>query len=75
MAKNKTKYICDNCGYESSGWMGKCPSCSEWNTLKEEFTEPRGIEKTGHSVRLMGLDDIKSDDSVRLLRVHRDADP
>lgn len=66
MAKTKTKYICDNCGYESSGWMGKCPSCSDWNTFKEEITEVRGTDIKGHSVRLMGLSDIKADASIRM---------
>lgn len=33
MAKNTTVYFCTECGYEVSGWMGKCPSCGAWNTL------------------------------------------
>ena len=37
MAKKKTKFICQNCGYESAKWMGKCPGCSEWNTMTEEI--------------------------------------
>lgn len=36
MAKNKTIYICSNCGYESPKWYGKCPTCGEWDTLNEE---------------------------------------
>lgn len=35
MAKDKTAYVCDNCGQESSKWLGKCPSCGQWNTFKE----------------------------------------
>ena len=35
MAKDKIAYVCDNCGQESSKWMGKCPSCGQWNTFKE----------------------------------------
>jgi len=35
MAKVKNSYICNNCGYETSKWNGKCPSCGEWNTLEE----------------------------------------
>lgn len=35
MAKDKRMYVCDNCGQESSKWMGKCPSCGQWNTFKE----------------------------------------
>lgn len=35
MAKNKTVYVCSNCGQESSKWQGKCAACGEWNTFKE----------------------------------------
>lgn len=35
MAKDKIAYVCDNCGQESSKWIGKCPSCGQWNTFKE----------------------------------------
>ncbi|WP_163971919.1 DNA repair protein RadA [Oceanobacillus halotolerans] len=37
MAKRKTKYVCQECGYESAKWMGKCPGCNNWNTLVEEL--------------------------------------
>jgi DNA repair protein RadA/Sms len=36
MAKTKTVFFCTNCGVESSKWLGRCPSCSEWNTYTEE---------------------------------------
>lgn len=36
MVKSKTLFICQECGYESSGWLGKCPACSKWNTFVEE---------------------------------------
>ena len=36
MAKAKTAFFCQSCGYESPKWVGKCPSCSEWNTMVEE---------------------------------------
>lgn len=35
MAKDKTAYVCENCGQESAKWIGKCPSCGQWNTFKE----------------------------------------
>ncbi|WP_077324077.1 DNA repair protein RadA [Virgibacillus siamensis] len=37
MAKRKVKYVCQECGYESAKWMGKCPGCGNWNTLVEEL--------------------------------------
>ena len=36
MAKNKTVFVCNECGYESPKWMGKCPACNAWNTFFEE---------------------------------------
>ena len=35
MAKDKIAYVCSNCGQESAKWIGKCPSCGQWNTFKE----------------------------------------
>ena len=35
MAKDRIAYVCSNCGQESSKWIGKCPSCGQWNTFKE----------------------------------------
>ncbi|WHH61324.1 DNA repair protein RadA [Petroclostridium sp. X23] len=39
MAKQKTIFICQDCGYESPKWMGKCPGCGEWNSLVEEVQQ------------------------------------
>lgn len=39
MAKTKSAYFCQSCGYESAKWLGKCPSCNSWNTFVEEVTE------------------------------------
>ncbi len=36
MTKSKSKFFCKECGYESSGWLGKCPGCGQWNTFVEE---------------------------------------
>ena len=45
MAKRKTKFMCQDCGYESPKWMGKCPGCGQWNRMVEE------VEKAGTSRR------------------------
>lgn len=39
MAKTKSAYFCQSCGYESAKWLGKCPSCNSWNTFVEEIIE------------------------------------
>lgn len=36
MAKAKTIFVCNSCGYESAKWLGKCPACNEWNSFYEE---------------------------------------
>lgn len=40
MSKNKSKYVCTDCGYESPKWMGKCPGCHAWNTMSEFIERP-----------------------------------
>ena len=40
MAKSKTVFVCQNCGVESAKWIGRCPSCKEWNTYHEEIVTP-----------------------------------
>ncbi|WP_199139937.1 DNA repair protein RadA [Pedobacter sp. ASV12] len=39
MAKTKSAYFCQSCGYESPKWLGKCPSCNQWNTFVEEVID------------------------------------
>ncbi len=39
MAKTKTTFFCQNCGAQSGKWIGKCPSCNEWNTYVEEIVK------------------------------------
>ncbi|MEM5796083.1 MAG: DNA repair protein RadA [Bacillota bacterium] len=46
MAKSKIKYVCQNCGYESAKWLGRCTECMAWNTFAEEIEQkepPRGF--------------------------------
>lgn len=47
MAKTKTKFVCQECGYETPKWMGKCPSCNNWNTLVEEVASKSSSKHTG----------------------------
>ena len=36
MAKAKSVYFCQECGYESAKWLGQCPACKAWNSMVEE---------------------------------------
>lgn len=46
MAKARSAYFCQSCGYESAKWLGKCPSCAQWNTFVEEVLEKQATGKT-----------------------------
>lgn len=55
--KEKTLYVCGECGYETPRWMGKCPQCGSWNTLVEEervLTRPASASGT-KAVPLMNV--------------------
>ena len=49
MARQKTIFVCQNCGYKAPKWLGRCPDCGAWNSLVEELTERdnRDREKRG----------------------------
>ena len=72
MAKEKTVYVCSNCGQESPKWVGKCPSCGEWNTYVEEIVRKEttnrrpvsGIET--QKAKPVILSEIEADDEPRI---------
>jgi len=77
MAKDKTAYVCSNCGQESPKWIGKCPACGQWNTFKEVKIAPDTTRQTathaaaqaGHALRTnrpLHLRDISSKDDPRI---------
>lgn len=47
MAKSKTVFVCNECGYESGKWLGKCPACGSWNT----FFEQKIVESKNSSLK------------------------
>ena len=65
--KLKTSFFCRNCGHESPKWLGKCPSCSEWNTFSEEEVR---ISALSSELRLneppVSIDMIEADEGERL---------
>lgn len=50
MAKVKTKYVCQQCGYETARYMGKCPECGNWETFVEEKVIPEQTSKNNRVV-------------------------
>ena len=49
--KEKTSYVCSECGYKTPKWMGKCENCGSWNTLIEEIEESIGKNAVAKNVR------------------------
>lgn len=54
MSKALVKYFCKNCGHSATKWLGKCPSCEEWNSFTEEVVQKSGgakklWSKSGHT--------------------------
>lgn len=77
MAKDKIAYVCSNCGQESSKWIGKCPSCGQWNSFKEiRVSNDRGTmaaHSAAQSIRSK-LDSEKSK-PLRLREISAHDDP
>ena len=69
MAKGKagSAFFCQNCGYESSKWMGQCPGCREWNTLVEEVVTKAAGTKAVHMVQPTSLNAISMEEEDKFL--------
>jgi DNA repair protein RadA/Sms len=70
MAKSKSVFVCQNCGAESAKWIGRCPSCREWNTYHEEIITPASSRESSFKTdqekkKPELLDNIKSDEQSR----------
>ncbi|GLH65633.1 DNA repair protein RadA [Parageobacillus sp. G301] len=57
MGKKKTKFVCQECGYESAKWLGRCPGCSTWNSMVEEIERTKPMTR---GVFVHSTDDIIS---------------
>ena len=66
MAKPRKAFVCQECGYESPKWMGKCPSCGEWNTFVEE------LEIKGHRDLQTGVVSYSRPESLAQISVEQD---
>ena len=68
MSKQKLKYVCTNCSYESLTWLGKCPQCSEWNTFSEELVElKKGTRKQKvKEENIYQLSEINGHEDIRI---------
>lgn len=55
MAKAKIHYVCENCGYVSPRFLGRCPNCGQWNTLVEEVEQPASPAAKNATTTLTGI--------------------
>lgn len=63
--KEKTLYVCGECGYETPRWMGKCPGCGSWNTLiEEERVLARPTASTG--IKAVPLTNVRAEAQARV---------
>ncbi|MBX9892117.1 MAG: DNA repair protein RadA [Chitinophagaceae bacterium] len=75
MSKVKSAFFCSNCGYESTKWLGKCPSCQQWNTFIEEIIDKGQQNKQGwddykeekKQAKTVALRDVDSSEEKRII--------
>lgn len=77
MAKTKTAFFCQNCGAESPKWIGKCPSCNEWNSYVEEVIAPTDKhakiwnenDNGERSNKALPIESVRAEQNVRIKTV------
>lgn len=76
MSKVKTAFFCSNCGYETTKWTGRCPSCESWNTFIEEViqkdtvrqeAEWRALNETKRDSRIIAIHEIETSEQERIV--------
>ena len=72
MAKVKSAFFCQNCGHETSKWLGKCPSCSEWNTFVEEVISAQvpqvvAFSRSERAAKPQSLQEIEKHEHPRIM--------
>ncbi len=75
MSKIKTAFFCNNCGYESAKWLGKCPSCEQWNTFTEEvISKDDRLDESGwkknsdqKEIKTISIHDVISGEEKRIV--------
>ena len=69
MAKTETKFVCQECGYETIKWLGKCPSCGQWETFVEERQKKEAASKHSASagIKAIELDGVTTGSEERFI--------
>jgi len=66
--KNKSVFVCSECGNESSKWLGKCPACNGWNTFYEEKVDTRtnSYKSKGIQADPINLNEVQIENKLRV---------
>lgn len=76
MSKTKTSFFCQQCGHESAKWLGRCPSCNQWNTFVEEVVQKGNDKSTRNEwaddsgkpkIRTVSLQEVSSGEVSRII--------
>lgn len=76
MSKTKTAFFCNSCGYESTKWLGKCPSCNQWNCFFEEVLQKGNQQNENNwneyadkkrNTKIISLSEITTSSEERIL--------
>ncbi len=77
MSKTKSAFFCQSCGYESAKWLGKCPSCNQWNSFVEEVVVKGNDKLTskenwdsygdGKKLKTVSINDVSSAEEKRMV--------
>lgn len=71
MAKSKTQYVCQSCGYDTAKWMGKCPSCNEWNSLSEVRISKASVKREAEGLYNLTTQEPVAIDDISLEKTPR----
>ena len=70
MVKKKSPFVCQNCGYKSAKYLGRCPNCGEWSSFVEEVevqeVKNQRVSMTGERSKPLKLDEVELFDTPRI---------
>ena len=67
MTKTKTVFVCQQCGYQSPKWQGRCPGCGQWNSLEEtSLTVSAGSRTSSVKAKVLTFAQIKNQEKARV---------
>lgn len=66
MTKKNTVFLCNNCGYETVRWLGRCPSCQEWNSLQEIRVSAKAAPAQGQAGQPVSIAAVEAMADMRL---------